>query len=264
MQELLWLTSPLNPFFLGPLDMSDVKVVEETLGVSLPLDYLDLLTSQNGGYLKQNEFSIREEVFCCEYLFGVSARENEGVLATQLLVTEWGLPSQLVALSGEGSRWFVLDYRHNKEEPSVSFLDLDTGLDSILAATFRDFIKQLRLSSELVKEDLLLLPSTSYSFSDLEAYVLAGDNAFKITDAFLFYVTAPCELSWLLQQCEKTLLLDNEFISSEVLYYVCEKLKQLHLTSNDKDKLRIFSKSLSVHQQADVKKYNQFIKKLIK
>jgi hypothetical protein len=50
-----------------------------------------------------------------------------GILATAYLVREWGLPSGVVLLDGDGPTWIALDYRScgSAGEPSVVWLDVD-------------------------------------------------------------------------------------------------------------------------------------------
>ncbi|WP_462405215.1 SMI1/KNR4 family protein [Gracilibacillus sp. Marseille-QA3620] len=65
-----------------------------------------------------------------------------------LLLKEWNLPEELVILNGDGHTWFALDYRNNRVEPAVSYIDTDGDLDFVLADNFDEFIKDLYIEEE--------------------------------------------------------------------------------------------------------------------
>ncbi|MET9675932.1 hypothetical protein ABZY68_22955 [Streptomyces sp. NPDC006482] len=68
------------------------------------------------------------------------------LLDTPYLVEEWGLPSPVVLLSGDGHYWVGLDYRAYGalREPSVTWFDTDSGAELPLAADFRAFVEGLQ------------------------------------------------------------------------------------------------------------------------
>jgi hypothetical protein len=73
-----------------------------------------------------------------EQLMGVG-RPGRGLslLDSPYLVEEWGLPSPVVLLSGDGHCWIGLDYRAcgSRGEPSVTWFDADAETELPLART---------------------------------------------------------------------------------------------------------------------------------
>ena len=71
--------------------------------------------------------------------------ESTTLSDTPYLIGEWGLPSSLVLLSGDGHFWVALDYRAcgPAGEPSVVYVEADTDVDVQLATDFRAFVEGL-------------------------------------------------------------------------------------------------------------------------
>jgi len=131
---------------------------ERLLGVTLPPSLLDLLRLQNGGVVA-NDWVVfpttqapgwsRDHV-PFDVLMGIGP--SNSLLDTPYLVEEWGLPSPLVLLAGDGHCWIGLDYRacgpHG--EPSVGWFDVELGAEAVLASDFHSFVKQLTSADRLV------------------------------------------------------------------------------------------------------------------
>ena len=64
---------------------------------------------------------------------------------SQYYIKEWGLPSNLVLLSGDGHWWIALDYRklNSDGEPTITYLEMDLNIDETIAHSFEDFINGL-------------------------------------------------------------------------------------------------------------------------
>ncbi|MFF8835894.1 SMI1/KNR4 family protein [Streptomyces sp. NPDC015130] len=79
------------------------------------------------------------------------------------MVEEWGLPSPLVLLSGDGHCWIALDYRAcgKDEEPSVTWFDVDHGTELPLAADFQAFVERLTSGASLDLDQADGSPSAS-------------------------------------------------------------------------------------------------------
>jgi hypothetical protein len=76
-------------------------------------------------------------------LMGIGTADRTlSLLDTPYLVEEWGLPSPVVLLTGDGHTWIALDYRVGGE-PSVVWLDADDQSELQLAPDFRKFLDGL-------------------------------------------------------------------------------------------------------------------------
>ncbi|QKG22600.1 SMI1/KNR4 family protein [Actinomadura verrucosospora] len=131
-----------------------VEEAESLLGVRLPSALLGLLRVRNGGAVadRWNAFPVDRPNSWADghvplnELFGIGRREGMlSLLDTPYLVEEWGLPSPVVLLSGDGHWWIALDYRagEQRREPPVIWIDADRETDFLLAADFRSFVQGL-------------------------------------------------------------------------------------------------------------------------
>jgi hypothetical protein len=124
------------------------------LGVPLPSALLDLLRVQNGGVVADGHdafptsqpTSWSHDHVPFDALMGIGRRERTmSLLDTPYLVKEWGLPSQIVLLSGDGHCWIGLDYRGcgPDGDPSVTWFDAELDTELPLAGDFRTFVEKL-------------------------------------------------------------------------------------------------------------------------
>ncbi|MFG3497919.1 SMI1/KNR4 family protein [Streptomyces sp. NPDC047928] len=137
------------------LTQATVADAEQVLGLRLPASLLDLLRVQNGGVVTaaRNAFPTNQPTSWSEdhipftELMGIgTSGHGLSLLDTPYLAEEWGLPSPIVLLSGDGHYWTGLDYRATgvSGEPSVSWFDTDSGAELPLAADFRAFVEGLQ------------------------------------------------------------------------------------------------------------------------
>lgn len=137
------------------LTQAAVADAEEALGLKLPASLVDLLRVQNGGDVTDDRdafptdqpTSWSEDHVPFTELMGIGTGEHGlSLLDTPYLVKEWGLPSPIVLLSGDGHHWIGLDYRSHGEsgEPSVTWFDAESGAELPLAADFRAFVEGLQ------------------------------------------------------------------------------------------------------------------------
>jgi hypothetical protein len=141
-----------------PLTDETVREAERVLDVTLPSALLALLRVQNGGIVAADHdaFPTRQRTSWSEdhvpfdALMGIGPRERmTSLLDTPYLVTEWGLPSPIVLLSGDGHCWIGLDYRGcgPDGDPSVTWFDTDLDTELALASDFRTFVEKLTAGS---------------------------------------------------------------------------------------------------------------------
>ncbi|HUQ60174.1 SMI1/KNR4 family protein [Lentzea sp.] len=137
-----------------PLTDEAVRDAEKVLGVRLPEALLELLRVRNGGTVvdSRSAFPTAEATSWApdhvpfDSLMGIGPEGRAlTLLDTPYLVGEWGLPSPVVLLSGDGHTWVALDYREcgPDGEPSVVWLDADHESELLLAPDFRSFLDGL-------------------------------------------------------------------------------------------------------------------------
>ncbi|WP_335935370.1 SMI1/KNR4 family protein [Streptomyces sp. PTD5-9] len=144
----------------APLTDTAVQDAGLRLGVRLPTSLLELLRIRNGGPVAEswNAFptdaptSWSENHVPFDELMGIGHRDGcTSMLDSAYLIEEWGLPSPLVLLSGDGHWWIALDYRERgtQGEPSVTWFDAEGETELPLAQDFRTFVERLTAADRM-------------------------------------------------------------------------------------------------------------------
>ncbi|MEU6459746.1 SMI1/KNR4 family protein [Streptomyces sp. NPDC047065] len=142
-----------------PLTDQAVRDAERLLDVTLPASLIDLLRVQNGGQMTSARNAFRtdsstwwsKDHVSFDHVMGIGHRKSTVSLPdSPYLVEEWGLPSPVVLLSGDGPCWIALDYRAcgRHGEPSVGRFDADFSVELALAADFGSFVEGLTSASD--------------------------------------------------------------------------------------------------------------------
>lgn len=138
---------------------------ERQLGVRLPASLLEILRVQNGGQVAELWNAFPTEVATSwsvnhvplDGMLGIGRHDDQlSLLDSGYLVEEWGLPSPLVLLSGDGHCWIALDYRTCGEsgEPSVTWFDVEGNTELPLAVDFQAFVERLAAAASLDPDDM--------------------------------------------------------------------------------------------------------------
>lgn len=125
LNKRLWEYDVMDEYELEDFSGTTLTMVENHLGVKLPVSYIELMRTQNGGRLFRNSIQQDQLNIRVDYLLGIGGKLDEGILITPYMIMEWGLPNNIVLISGDGHSWVCLDYRDNKENPCVSFIDTE-------------------------------------------------------------------------------------------------------------------------------------------
>jgi SMI1-KNR4 cell-wall len=146
---LIWREDIENDIYkLSPINDEIIKKANVQFKVKLPLAYIEILKVQNGGYIVDNSTialndSIRNNANCIniDHIMGIGT--DIGILDTYNLIDEWGLPQNLVLLSGDGHTWVALDYRNVKEHPPVIYINTESDRIIEIATSFSEFLEKL-------------------------------------------------------------------------------------------------------------------------
>lgn len=137
-----------------------IQKAAATLGVKLPIAYINLLNIQNGGETQglvcpttvktswaDNHVSV-EELFGIDLLDGkdeTAPRDTSefNILDSIIFTKEWGLPEKQIVLCGDRNGCITLDYRNSVDNPVVTWLDIEMKEDIQLAENFSAFLNKL-------------------------------------------------------------------------------------------------------------------------
>ncbi|MDQ0216682.1 hypothetical protein J2S13_003156 [Oikeobacillus pervagus] len=132
---------------LKPITKETVAIVEKKLKVKLPESYISLLKEQNGGYIIFDSYptdfptSWADDHIYIDHIRGIG--EEGGILESDYLIKEWGLPKEVVLISGDGHTWIAFDYRNTNKEPPVILIENDGEEIIELAPNFETFLNGL-------------------------------------------------------------------------------------------------------------------------
>lgn len=161
-------------YTLPALTEKMVTEAEKKLGITLPESYITILKEQNGGRIIFDAFSISEdESIYVDHILGIG---EEGILQTEYLIKEWGLPDGIVLLSGDGHSWVAFDYREVKVDPAIIYIDIELERMIEIAPDFASFISGLYVEEEESDEFLEDQINREWNLESLKAALHAVDE----------------------------------------------------------------------------------------
>ncbi|MGQ5174981.1 SMI1/KNR4 family protein [Bacillus halotolerans] len=206
-----WESSEYDPFRLTDISDNEIKNVEKKLNLTLPEQYKKLIIQQNGGLINFNAFPTDQETSWADdhievdHLRGIG--KDLGILESEYLIKEWGLPQRLLLIQGDGHNWVALDYRLTNENPPVHYFDLELNNDIKIAVSFDEFLSKLYTHDyeEVQDENLDFDKIPSIDPNDPDAIqkeevekILANKNPMEIHRISLFPIQSVEDLEWLL------------------------------------------------------------------
>ncbi|MFD1606520.1 SMI1/KNR4 family protein [Oceanobacillus luteolus] len=246
-----WLEDEDQTYALKPVKRKDIIAAEKQLGVELPALYKKLVKKQNGGYIQRTLFPISfvtdhvEEFIEVRSLYGIG---EDGILDTDYLIKEWGLPSDIVLLDGDGHTWVALDYRGKKRKPSVVYLEVEEGNEFQLAESFDEFIAALEeeeydVEEEDMIDDMDIPDLDNISKREAEEIFRTSEDEILIRSVIINIPLAAGDMNWMLDQ----------------LIYLLKKRSTEGIAESVADFLLIYSRFRS---EMDDSKYTSLMKKL--
>lgn len=140
--DTIWKVPAYLPYLQPPLTDEAISSAEAKIGYTLPREYLNLLRTQNGGYIR---YSLPETLH--NTIAGI------GPYFPSLTRFDWdecqeyvGFPLQgLVPFDGDGHWHLCLDYRQNSRTPSITHADIECDREDPIAGSFAEYLGMLRI-----------------------------------------------------------------------------------------------------------------------
>lgn len=208
----IWENSEYDPFRLKDISEDEIKKVEKKLNLTLPEQYKKLIIQQNGGLINFNAFPTDQETSWADdhievdHIRGIG--KDLGILESEYLIKEWGLPQRLLLIQGDGHNWVALDYRLTNENPPVHYFDLELNNDFKIADSFDEFLSKLythEYEEDQEDENLDFDEIRSIDPNDPDAIqkeevekILTNKNPMEIHRISLFPIQSVEDLEWLL------------------------------------------------------------------
>jgi hypothetical protein len=182
--QTIWSVPAYLPYVQPQLTEAVVREAERALGVALPVEYLDLLRVQNGGYLR---YTLPE--------LAHSTISGIGPHFPSLTDFSWDEVREhvsfeldgLIPFDGDGHWHLCLDYRSSspgasgsvavqagQTGPRVTYVDIECDREALVARSFAEYLEMLRL--RVSDEEYVYVPS-----SDLEEAVRALSVSLGVT-----------------------------------------------------------------------------------
>ena len=221
---------------LPDITEEQIEEIEKLLKKKIPKAYKKIILEQNGGYLEYSsviaELNENEKkILPIDHIYGLG---KEGVLSSNYLIDEWGLPSGILIFSGDGNSFYALDYRKNFDFPTVIYLEPDTESEILVANTFDDFLKNLSQEVVYFEADENDNDWEKLSIESVEE-IFTGNDIMLIEEALL-ECQYPDNHKWYFEQLLKLSTHGNLLVRQTVTsilgnnleYYVGDTDKKLH------------------------------------
>ncbi len=143
MQNNLWKVPAYLPNIKPALSDAIVAKCEDSIGFTLPKSLIDLLTERNGGAIRK--------VFGDRYpggmIWGIGG-DWPSISAPDWADVRSHIDFELdglIPFDGDGHWSFCLDYRGGKDEPKITYIDVELNEQEEVATSFDEFIEKLKL-----------------------------------------------------------------------------------------------------------------------
>ncbi len=148
-----------DPYKLQNINKKDIELAEKAFHIKLPQAYIDLLTEQNGGCLEKTCLPVNfkndwaDDHILFDYLLGI--KKDKGIMESNYLLKEWGVKEKnLIIISGDGHFFIALDYRTNKENPTIVYIDTTEDKITKIYEDFSTMVNSLYEEDVENKEDI--------------------------------------------------------------------------------------------------------------
>jgi len=154
--KTIWQVPKYLPYIQPTLTEEIIEEAEKKLGHKLPGKYIDILKIQNGGYIR---FTIAEMAH--SEIYGI------GPYFPSITNCDWSEYEDsvsfklegLIPFDGDGHWNICFDYRSNKLNPQVTYIDTESDTETIIANNFDHYLDLLELDTEgqyIIETDLSL------------------------------------------------------------------------------------------------------------
>jgi hypothetical protein len=151
----VWKTPIWLPYLNPELTDEMVLEAEKKICHKLPNEYIELLKIQNGGYIrlknKVNDYAPHDVIE------GIGS-QFPSILDADLsnIDDPFTELDGLVHFDGDGHWYLCLDYRLNKTEPQITYLDVECEEEAVLYESFAEYLQALEFSEEDLNEHFVL------------------------------------------------------------------------------------------------------------
>ncbi len=176
--KTIWTVPVYLPDIQPKLTERIIQEGETKIGFKFPKEYLDILEIQNGGYIR---FTLKGTPH--NQIWGIGHFQNSITNFEWFKEYEEELSFKLDGLfpfDGDGHWNICLDYRKNKLDPAVTYIDTEIEFERQIAETFKEYLNLLEIETEndFVIETELTIESFINKISSLLNTAFEEPNSF--------------------------------------------------------------------------------------
>lgn len=138
----IWSVPKYLPYVQPALTPEILEQAEKQIGYKLPAKLIEILKIQNGGYIRYKIAETPQEQIMGIGPYFPSLTDFDWTESQEYVSFEL---DGLVPLDGDGHWYICLDYRENKEEPQVAWIDIECDHQEKIANSFAEYVELLTL-----------------------------------------------------------------------------------------------------------------------
>jgi hypothetical protein len=142
----IWKIPKYLPYIQPPLTNEIVEEAEKKMGYKFPKEYIELLKIQNGGFIRYTIEETPHSVIAGigPYFPSITDfdwfKDYEDAMSFKL--------EGLFPFDGDGHWNICLDYRNNKTEPEITYVDTESDYQNPIAKNFAEYLSLLKLDAD--------------------------------------------------------------------------------------------------------------------
>jgi len=141
----IWQRPIYLPYLQPDLTNELVQEAESIIGYKLPASYIELLKTQNGGYIR-----YKLNLYPHNSIFGI------GPHYPSITKLDWTDLKEyvsfelegLVPFDGDGHWYLCFDFRKNSSEPQITYIDTESDSEEVIAENFPSYLSQLKFETD--------------------------------------------------------------------------------------------------------------------
>jgi hypothetical protein len=141
----IWQIPKYLPYLQPKLTDKIINEAEQKIGFKLPKEYLDLLKIQNGGYIRYTLKDTPHSEISGIGPYFPSLTEFDWLEEFDFLSFE---VKSLFPFDGDGHWNICFDYRKNKSEPEITYIDTELDFERKIAQTFKEYLTLLEINAD--------------------------------------------------------------------------------------------------------------------
>ena len=163
--KTIWDVPAYLPFIQPKLTDELIVETEKKIGYKLPKEYIEILKIQNGGTIR---FRLIEHDFAHSEIWGIGPYYPSIIYEENFEYIEdvsFKLDG-LIPFDGDWHWFLCFDYQKNKNNPAITFIDVDDNEKYLVADNFTDYLEMLRIDT-----DEMFVINTNKPFEEILEYI---------------------------------------------------------------------------------------------